>query len=205
MEHLLKDELMTLFAKYDKQKSDEMNDDYDFNEYETFLEYQLLGVSKFIKSIAYKMENVELLGVATKIELDVLHEIEKENQAHDEYYQFESQAHNYSMQARRFCIQLFYEECRYHADMTKYQDLVEANRDSLEKAGLLDKLKRYVDEKKVLDKIYNEVKHSLMYSTEDSLPEKSVVDEMFKAELQEIYRKAENHINKQLKKAQQFE
>ncbi|RXF05685.1 hypothetical protein [Pseudoalteromonas phenolica] len=55
--------------------------------------------------------------------------------------------------------------------------------------------------KKVLDKIYNEVKHSLMYCTEGDLPEKTVVDEMFKAELQEIYRKAENHIAKQLKKA----
>ncbi|RXF05684.1 hypothetical protein [Pseudoalteromonas phenolica] len=148
MEHLLKDELMALFAKYDKQKFDQVNGDYDSSEYESFLEYQLLGVSKFIKSIAYKMEEVELLGVATKIELDILHDIEKENQERDEYYQFQSDEHEYYMQARSFCIQLFYEECRYHADMTKYHDIVEENRFSLEKAGLLDKLKRYIDEKK---------------------------------------------------------
>ncbi len=147
MEDLLKDELITLYDEYNKQKTDEMNVDYNYAEYKSYLDYQLLGASKFIKSIAYKIENVELLGLAAKIELDVLHDIEEENQAHNDFYQYQSEEYDFSMKARKFCIQLFYEEPRYRADMTRYNELIEANIKILEQADLLKKLKRYVDEK----------------------------------------------------------
>ncbi len=43
-----------------------------------------------------------------------------------------------------------------------------------------------------------------MYNSEHILPEKSAVDEMFNKELQDIYRKADIHITKQIKKAEQL-
>lgn len=198
MKEFFQNELLALSEQYDLEKKYWIEDEsarWDSNS-----DRELIGVAKFVKSIAYKQKYLELLGIATKIELDVQRDLDEKIEDMNLDWEF-NDPYPHADTARLSCITWFYEEKRYAVDMSKYKKIVDDNEDLLKNSGLYDRLVRYIDEKKVLDKIYNEVKHSLMHSSDHLPPEVTQADELFSVVLQDIYRKADLHISKQLEKA----
>lgn len=203
MKDILQNELLALKERYELEKKFWNENEDESARWDSDSDRELIGVAKFIKLVAYKSDCLELLGIATKIELDVQQDLDQKIEDMNLDWVYEDPYPHADM-ARLSCIAWFYEENRYVVDMSKYKKIVDDNEIILKNAGLYDRLVRYVDEKKVLDKIYNEVKHSLMHSSNEGSPDVIQADELFSVELQEIYRKADLHLQKQLEKAKQY-
>ncbi|MDK9779137.1 MULTISPECIES: hypothetical protein [unclassified Vibrio] len=189
MDNLLRDELLRSYGTYCSNK-----------EADNFEEYQLLGAAKYAKSIAYKLEDLDLLGLASKIEIELLERIKTEN----EYYLSFDEAPSefpHLEDGREFCKDLFYKQKRYRVDMKPYRRLLFDHEETFMSAGLYDSLVKYLDEDAVLHKIYNQVKHKIMYYQGATLPEINKVDALFNEAFEDICRKADKHLERQLSKA----
>ena len=152
MEKYIKEELQNLQDKYYKQQNIYSLDHEELYDHGSFLEYQLLGVATFVKSLAYKTDNTELLGIASKMEIDVLADIEKETDS-EQHHEFSEQFEFYE-HARKLCIKLFYKENRYQVNMNEFLDILNKNKEVLQSAGFLEQLEKYINEENVLKKIY---------------------------------------------------
>ena len=206
MKELIEKELLSLYEKYTKQKAESLDEHgfYDLDNHEYFLEYQIIGVAKYVKSIAYALEDMNLLGLAAKIEINIQKNIDEDNKLYFEEMEALNSEYDFQTKIRQLCIQLFYEDNRYSVDMNKYKKIINNNESILKESGLHEKLIRYIDENKALDKIYSEVKQILSSNYKSELPEISQIDEVFKAQKEDIYRRADKHITKQLEKATQL-
>lgn len=202
MKDILKNELLALRERYDLEKKSW--DEDESARWDSNLDRELIGIAKFIKLVAYNSSDcLELLGIATKIELDVQQDLDQKAEDLNLDWEYENPFPHLDT-ARRSCITWFYDEKRFVVDMSQYRKIVDEHEKCLKKAGLYDRLVRYVDEKKVLDKIYNKVKNSLRYSSDESSLDVTQADELFSVALQDIYKKADLHIQKQLEKAKQY-
>lgn len=189
MNNLLRDELLRLYEIYGSNK-----------EVDDFEEYQLLGVVKYVKSIAYKLEDLDLLGLASTIEIELLEHIETENEFYLSFDEAPSEFPHLE-DGREFCKDLFYKQNRYRVDMKQYRRLLIDHEEAFMSAGLYDSLVKYLDEDAVLQKIYNQVKHKIMYYQGANLPEINKVDALFNEAFEDICRKADKHLERQLSKA----
>ncbi|WP_139685794.1 hypothetical protein [Vibrio tasmaniensis] len=189
MNNLLIDELLRSYGIYCSNK-----------EADDFEEYQLLGAVKYAKSVAYKLKDLDLLGLASKIEIELQERIKTEN----EYYLSFDEAPSefpHLEDGREFCKDLFYVQNRYRVDMKPYRRLLIDHEEIFMSTGLYDSLVKYLDEDTVLHKIYNQVKHKVMYYQGVTLPEISKVDALFNEAFEDICRKADKHLERQLNKA----
>ncbi|OEE74689.1 hypothetical protein, partial [Vibrio genomosp. F6] len=189
MNSIIKDELLRVYEFYCE------NLDAD-----NFEEYQLLGATKFAKSLAYKLDDQCLLGLASKIEMELMERIRVE----DEYYSYmDDQPGEYPhlVDGRNLCKDLFYKQKRYNVDMKEYRKFLIENEDKFISSGLYDSLVKYLNEEAVLHKVYNQVKEKVMYSTCEVLPDINQIDVLFNEAFGEICRKADKHLERQLSKA----
>ncbi|EPZ2383018.1 hypothetical protein ACXLPV_004818 [Vibrio parahaemolyticus] len=177
--------------------------DYDnADKYIPFFEYQLLGALTFLKEAFHDTEDLELLGLISKLEMQIHRDMAEEQQYENEHHELELEAMRYSDSVRKYCIDLFYNEKRYQLDFSQFRSEVKQNKGLLSEAGLYEQLIRYLDENKKLDAIYNEVKYAaLKVDHEGDLPSIEQIDELFAQYKDKIDNNAKKHIAKQLKKA----
>jgi len=177
----------------------------DYGEYDFFLDYKVLGVATFLKQVAYQQDDLELLAIASKVEMQVERMINAEEDAEEETererHEIWQQVSEADQLIRAICIRHFYTEPAFSVDMSKYVSMVEASSSSFSDPYKLASLRRYVDTEEVLNKIFDKVKSRLRRTNLAGLvPTFDDVSQAFGIELQEIYRLADAHVERVIMK-----
>lgn len=149
-------------------------------------------ISIFVKQLAEIKEDAELIGLSVLLEKKSQEFLDSEFEWQDQLREEGQKYHDHMESVRQLCIKLFYKDSEFSIDMSKYQVLVEENRDVLEKHGAYKNLSKYVSEKTAIDKIYNKVKAS--FPSERELPNADDIRKIFPTEVQEIYRLADKYV-----------
>ncbi|QXI07014.1 hypothetical protein HU718_004780 [Pseudomonas tensinigenes] len=193
MRDLIKVNLQAWINRLETQDSSEIDEEYEF-----FLDYKLLGVATFLKQIAYEQDDLELLAISSKVEMQVLRMLQDEEKADHEREEIEEQAYELDRKVREVCIQHFYTEPAFSVDMSKYEEMITVSAESFSDPYKLSSLKKYVDAQQVLTKIYEKVKNRLWRasSIHGLVPTLKDVSEAFDVELHEIYRLADIHVSR---------
>lgn len=122
----------------------------------------------------------------------------------------------YDEAVRKFCVQHFFKDPRYLVDMSRYRDMI-ANAGGIDLAVKIG-LAKYLDERKILSKIYLEVRDHFktasrkasffMCESSGPLPENlpefptlASLDVQFELELADVYRRADVTVAKRLEQA----
>ncbi|SCZ22868.1 MULTISPECIES: hypothetical protein [unclassified Pseudomonas] len=172
--------------------------DAEYAEDDVFLDYKVLGAATFLKQIAYEQDDMELLAIASKAEIQVKRLIEAEDEAERERLCMQEEEYEADQRIREICIHHFFIEPAFSVDMSKYEAMIEASAAGFSDPHKLASLKKYVDTAQVLNKIYDKVKSRLRRASalNGGLPTFEEVLRAFEAELQEIYRLADAHVPK---------
>lgn len=189
--------LQAWVSQLEAQKATETN----YDDYEVFLDYKVLGAATFLKQVAFQQDDLELLAIASKVEMQVERLIKAEEDAEEEAEREQQEmwelASEADQQIRAICIRHFYTEPAFSVDMSKYVTMVETSSSSFSDPYKLASLRRYVDEKQVLTKVFEKVKIRLRRTNLSGLvPTFDEVSEAFRVELKEIYRLADAHVEK---------
>ncbi|AHZ69165.1 hypothetical protein OU5_2086 [Pseudomonas mandelii JR-1] len=177
----------------------------DYDDYEYFLDYKVLGAATFLKQVAYQQDDLELLAIATKVEMQVERLIKAEEDAEEEAererQEMWEQVSEADEQIRAICIRHFYTEPAFSVDMSEYVSIVEASSDCFSDPYKLASLRRYVDEEQVLNKVFEKVKSRLRRTNLSGLvPTFDDVSKAFGIELKEVYRLANAHVERTIMK-----
>jgi len=158
-----------------------------------------------IKGMATILKDVEVIGHATLLENRSIESIQDEYEVLDQLGDYNNDFFDRNDQVRELCIKVFYKDKLFSPDMSSYRNLVEENKEALVKADRYEKLSRYIDEKKVLDKIYNKMKNDLLPSYGENetskVPDEEYIKEQYPSYLSEIYRLANNHVKSEIEKS----
>ncbi|MEC6742977.1 hypothetical protein [Pseudomonas qingdaonensis] len=182
-----------------KQFENQSDPESDLEDHDFFLDYKLLGVATFVKHVAFEQDDLELLALASKVEMQVEREIALQDEAQRDHMLAQDQSYGRHERVREICIQHFYTAPAFRVDMSKYQALIEAAgefADSRKFSGLLN----YIDADRVLSKIYDRVKKRLNRTTVAGgpLPTLEDVTKAYDLELEEVYRLADTHVERVL-------
>lgn len=168
--------------------------------------YEVQFLAKAMKKMAEHLKDVEVIGFATLLENETMRLINQENEAYDNMMDPSCYQEGFEKMdaVKKLCVKLFYKEKVFNADMSKYRIILEENKDNLVKTERYEKLERYVDEKKVIDKIYVKMKNDLQPDFEASdfvMPDEESIRNLYPTYLSEIYRLANNHVKSEIEKA----
>lgn len=169
---------------------------WDNEDYDIFLPHHLLGAAKFMKDVAFEVNDLELLGAFTQIEMGLqerMRQQELEEIAEDEAL---DQMENDQEAIRLLCLKCFYKDSIFSVDMSKYLNMVEAVQDRFIDSYRLSSLIKYLDEDKVLSRIYEKVKSDLYvaYAAGGGMPNKDDVVKAFEARLSSVCKLADAHV-----------
>ena len=173
-----------------------------------FFDYELIGVSKYLKLISQASGDMELLGIATHLEQEAKKSIDEEMEAQFEYQEEMLMEMENDEAIKQLCIDLFYKQCLFCVPMAKYADMVSGLEGDCTGTNTLEfeRLKKYIDEKNVLDKAYTKTKNNLqgerIRGKLKEVPSADRVKAEFEAVKQDIYRRADAHVPKQIDKIQ---
>ena len=162
----------------------------------------------FIKKIACTIDDFEVIGMASKIEI----QHKKFLDSYDDYLSFRD---DYSTFSGPYVYEdnnyaLFYKKVestlsrsdKYRIDMSIYQEEVERNRDALTRHGLYRNLSRYVMNETAMDKAFQRVKKDLsIHKDEDNkyiVPTEDQISSAFENAKNEINRLAKKHVASQI-------
>lgn len=167
--------------------------------------YENKFLAEKIKGMATALKDAEVIGYATLLENKSNESIQDERETWDHMEDHNTVFFEKGDQVRELCIKVFYKDKLFNPDMSSYRDILEENKESLTKSDRYEKLSRYIDEKKVLDKIYNKMKNDLLPSYEENdtskMPDEEYIKEQYPAYLSEIYRLANNHVKSEVEKS----
>lgn len=191
MRDSIKLNLQSWISRLETQDLSEVDEEYEF-----FLDYKLLGIATFLKQIAFEHDDLELLAISSKAEMQVLRMIQAEEEADRERDEVEEQAYELDRKIRDVCIHHFYTEPAFSVDMSRYEKMIEASAESFSDPYKLASLKKYIDAQQVLTKIHEKVRIRLWRASSVSVvvPTIKEVSEAFEVELSEIYRLADIHV-----------
>jgi len=197
----MRDSIKSILQAWVSQLEAQKATETDYDNYEVFLDYKVLGAATFLKQVAFQQDDLELLAIASKVEMQVERLIKAEEDSQEEaereqheMWELVSEA---DQQIRAICIRHFYTEPAFSVDMSKYVSMVEASSASFSDPYKLASLRRYVDEEQVLNKVFEKVKSRLRRTNLSGLvPAFDDVSKAFVIELQEIYRLADAHVEK---------
>lgn len=165
--------------------------------------YEARFLARSVKQMAEHLKDAEVIGFATLLENETVRLIDQENEAYEEMSNHEPFEQMDAV--KQLCIKLFYKEEVFSADMSKYRKIIEENKEELVKTERYKKLKKYLDEKNVLTKIYTKMKNDLQPSFDELhfvMPDEESIKKLYPDYLSEVYRKAEKHINSEVERAQ---
>lgn len=169
--------------------------------------YEYYYISQFVKKIGLKAEDSKLVGLATLLEVKSQAVID-ENSYSDEYlYPTDEEIERDSdrKEVKKICIKVFFKDKEFTVDLKKYINTIEENKEILIKTGKYDRLYRYINEEKIISKIYREIRDKLgppyKYDKSWEIPTVKDVYKLFPAELNRIYNLADNHVESEIAKA----
>jgi UTP:GlnB (protein PII) uridylyltransferase len=160
--------------------------------------YNVEGVAMFVKQLAVNCEDMELLGKATRLELHIERKRRENRLAEEEQEQQTAHEFDFYKKVRKLCIKYFYHEPSFVIDMSKYRILVNKYATSFSDDKALARLKKYIDEKHILDTIYAGVRDSVGFTFFDMgrMPEFEDIKDAFTRSLHDVYRRADAHVVK---------
>ena len=197
----MRDSIKAILQAWVSQLEAQKATDTDYDDYEVFLDYKVLGAATFLKQVAFQQDDLELLAIASKVEMQVERLIKAEEDAEEEAEREQQEmwelASEADQQIRAICIRHFYTEPAFPVDMSKYVSMVEASSANFSDPYKLASLRRYVDEEQVLNKVFEKVKNRLRRTNLSGLvPTFDDVSKAFVIELQEVYRLADAHVER---------
>ena len=167
--------------------------------------YETRFLAEAIKGMATHLKDVEVIGYATLLEDKSNELIQQEDAAWNYMDTYHDDFIERNEDIRKLCIKVFYKDEQFKPNMSKYRAILEENKGPLTKTNRYEKLSRYIDEKQVLDKIYNKIKGDLQttFSGDDSqkMPDEEYIKEAYPDYLTEIYRLANNHVKSEVEKS----
>jgi hypothetical protein len=196
---LLKDWKKTLAAQ-DADPS--LLSDDAFPSGDHYLDRHLHGVALFLKTVAHRADDMELLGLCSKIEMDLKERFAAEDRAFDEQQRAGEREAAAMDAVKEVCIRYFYKEQAFSLDLSKYRQMIDEAVPRVTDSAELKKLRRYIDEKRWLDRLYATTKNSLMpYGNLDApLPTFDDVKTVFEDALADLLRRADKYVPAQLER-----
>lgn len=168
--------------------------------YEFALDYHLMGAALLVKQVASECDEMELLGLASKIEMRLTDRFEKESEAHAAYQQQQWEEIARQDPVRERC-RLYFKDPSFRVDVSRYHELIDAAR--IEDRKALYELYKYLDETKVLKRIKSEVTSNFVY-LRGKKPDEIALDDLkreFDRELRDFYRRADKTVAARIDKA----
>jgi len=190
-----------LEAQQDKER--DRSSDYDpYSDYDFFLEYKVMGIATFLKQVAYQEDDLDLLALASKTEMQVESMIRDneaaEEEADREHHEQQQESYEHDERIRKACAYHFYADAAFSVDMSKYEVMVQDAAARFTDPYKLSSLRRYLESDQVLGRVYEKVKSRLRRSFDrvgDS-PTLEEIAQAFDAELLNIYRLADAHVER---------
>jgi hypothetical protein len=173
------------------------------NESDYDLDSHLYGVALFLKGVAHKTGDVELLGISTKLERDLKARFAAADHADEEWHREGDARLHFEDAVKRICIQHFFKEPAFKVDMSKYRAMIDDQAPRVRDAGELEKLRRYIDDDLRLRRIYADVKNSFFYRSDEANPRLPTFEEVkaaFERVFADVLRRADAHVSAQLRK-----
>lgn len=196
---VIKATLKAWVSQLDAQRVSESN--YS-DEHDVYLDYKVLGVATFLKHVAYQQDDLELLAIASKVEMQVeqmiLADDEEQDEAEQERQEMQQRIYESDEIIRKACIHHFYTEPVFSVDMSKYEAMIQASAQRFSDPYKLSSLSRYVDREQVLARIFEKVKNRLRRTSAMCVTAPALADvvQAFETELQVIYRLADAHVER---------
>lgn len=190
-----------LEAQQDKER--DRSSDYDpYSDYDFFLEYKVMGIATFLKQVAYQEDDLDLLALASKTEMQVESMIRDneaaEEEADREHHEQQQESYEHDERIRKACAYHFYTDAAFSVDMSKYEVMVQDAAARFTDPYKLSSLRRYLESDQVLGRVYEKVK-SRLRRTFDKVGDSPTLEEIaqaFDAELLNIYRLADAHVER---------
>lgn len=205
MKATLKAHLQLWMSRLERQQDKERDrsSDYDpYSDYDFFLEYKVMGIATFLKQVAYQEDDLDLLALASKTEMQVESMIRDneaaEEEADREHHEQQQESYEHDERIRKACAYHFYTDAAFSVDMSKYEVMVQDAAARFTDPYKLSSLRRYLESDQVLGRVYEKVK-SRLRRTFDKVGDSPTLEEIaqaFDAELLNIYRLADAHIER---------
>lgn len=205
MKAALKAHLQSWMGRLEAQQDTERDrcSDFDpYSDYEFFLEYKVMGIATFLKQVAYQEDDLDLLALASKAEMQVESMIRDneaaEEEADREHHEQQQESYEHDERIRKACAYHFYADAAFSVDMSKYEVMVQDAAARFTDPYKLSSLRRYLESDQVLGRVYEKVKSRLRRSFDrvgDS-PALEEIAQAFDAELLNIYRLADAHVER---------
>lgn len=162
-----------------------------------FLDRQLYGAALLAKEVAFRTNDTELLGLATRVELSLARRFEQEEKDFEDNENSKSREFESYEKIRQQCIKYFYDEPKVSIDLSKYRTLIDARKAHVSEETIVG-LEKYLDEQKVLQKIYlavrNELQGRFASDKMEVAPQRQDIQEEFERQLADFYRRADNTV-----------
>jgi hypothetical protein len=205
MKATLKAHLQLWMSRLEAQQDTErdLSSDYDpYSDYDFFLEYKVMGIATFLKQVAYQEDDLDLLALASKTEMQVESIIcanEAAEEAADREHNEQQQAHyEQDERIRKACVYHFYTVPAFSVDVSKYNVMVEGAASKFTDPYKLSSLRRYLEIDQVLARVYEKVK-SRLRRTFDRVGDSPTLEDIaqaFDVEMMSIYRLADAHVER---------
>jgi phage gp36-like protein len=194
MRETIKAALVETAKKFELQVRSELVDSAN----DSFLDYKALGVAAFVKEIAYAHDDLELLAIASRLEMQVEKSIEAENTAEYEFHETQMREYEYRIQISEMCHRYSHSELAPLIDMSKYQQMVENSAPGFSDSSRLSALLKYVDPEEVLRKVISRMEGELWRNSvcDQKMPVLEDILKVFHSELSAIYRLADGHVSR---------
>ncbi|MFL6876801.1 hypothetical protein ACJ6YJ_18275 [Pseudomonas marginalis] len=190
-----------LEAQQDKER-DRSSDYYPYSDYDLFLEYKVMGIATFLKQVSYQEDDLDLLALASKAEMQVESMIRDneaaEEEADREHHEQQQEIYEHDERIRKACAYHFYTVPAFSVDTSKYDVMVQDAASRFTDPYKLSSLRRYLESDQVLGRVYEKVK-SRLRRTFDLVGDSPTLEEIaqaFDAELLNIYRLADAHVER---------
>lgn len=177
--------------------------DYDpYSDYDFFLEYKVMGIATFLKQVAYQEDDLDLLALASKAEMQVESMIRDneaaEEEADREHQELQQESYEHDERIRKACAYHFYTVPAFSIDTSKYEVMVQDAASRFTDPYKLSSLRRYLESDQVLGRVYEKVK-SRLRRTFDRVGDSPTLEEIaqaFDVEMTNIYRLADAHVDR---------
>jgi len=205
MKAALKAHLQSWMGRLEAQQDTERDRCSDFDpdsDYDFFLEYKVMGIATFLKQVAYQEDDLDLLALASKAEMQVESMIRDneaaEEEADREHQERQQENYEHDERIRKACAYHFYTVPAFSIDTSKHEVMVQDAASRFTDPYKLSSLRRYLESDQVLGRVYEKVK-SRLRRTFDRVGDSPTLEEIaqaFDVEMTNIYRLADAHVDR---------
>jgi hypothetical protein len=126
----------------------------DRRENDVWLDRHLVGVARFLKEVGHKENDVELLGLATKAEIDLSERFASARKSYQMHQEDLERENDFYEDIRELCRSLFYEQRSFRVDSSRWRQMLDERAAEIGEVGEIGQLRAYIDEKRILNDVY---------------------------------------------------